>query len=158
MGKGPTSTSPEPAKRDTDEPHPKKEDEKQKKPQKPWVKKRWVALARLTPESGRVSVLGRVLAVGRATVARDRRGKSGRVAKAVIGDETATVTLYLWNDEIGTVRRGEVIFVNKGRVSLVGGRLRLTLGEGSLAKPEIEIPRVNRSVDMSKRDPGQSKV
>ncbi|EQD73920.1 single-stranded DNA-binding protein, partial [mine drainage metagenome] len=51
-----------------------------------------------------------------------------KVAEAVIGDDTATIILSLWNEQIGQIAKDDVILVDNGYVSLVRGHMRLNVG------------------------------
>ncbi len=77
-------------------------------------------------------------------------GGSRNLCEAVVGDETGTVILSLWEDQIDQVSEGDVLQVNNGYVSLVRGHMRLNVGKyGSFKKSDQEIAEVNTSVDRS---------
>ena len=76
-----------------------------------------------------------------------------RCAKPYVGDDTAVITLSLWNEQIGSIAKDEVILVDNGYVSLVRGHMRLNVGRyGNLSKSTEAIPEVNQTLDMSQQE------
>jgi len=107
----------------------------------------------LTPNSKQVNILAKVLSVGEPKVVMGKFGDTRRVCEAVVGDETAVVTLSLWNEQIGTVAKDDTIFVDNGYVSLVRGHMRLNVGRyGSMTKSNEAIGEVNTQLDMSAQE------
>jgi replication factor A1 len=106
----------------------------------------------LTPESKRVNVLARVVSVGEAKEIPARFGPTRRVAEAILGDETGVITISLWQEQIGTIAAGETIQIENGFVSLVRGRMHLTVGKyGTIKKADAPLE-VNTAVDMSQKE------
>ena len=56
-------------------------------------------------------------------------GRQGRVANAIIKDNTGTVKLSLWNEQIDKVKPGDKIKIEKGYVGEFQGELQLTTGK-----------------------------
>ncbi|HYA11329.1 MAG TPA: single-stranded DNA-binding protein [Thermoplasmata archaeon] len=107
----------------------------------------------LTPNSKQVNVLAKVLNVGEPKEVMGKFGDPRKVCEAVVGDDTATITLSLWNEQIGTIAKDEVILVDNGYVSLVRGHMRLNVGRyGNLSKSTEAIAEVNQSLDMSQQE------
>jgi ssDNA-binding replication factor A large subunit len=107
----------------------------------------------LTPSSKQVNVHAKVVSVGDAKEVMGKYGDPRKVAEAVIGDETATITLSLWNEQIGTIAKDDIILVDNGYVSLVRGHMRLNVGRyGNLTKSTDPITEVNSSLDMSQQE------
>ena len=107
----------------------------------------------LTPSSKQVNVHAKVVTVGDAKEVMGKYGDPRKVAEAVIGDETATITLSLWNEQIGTIAKDDIILVDNGYVSLVRGHMRLNVGRyGNLTKSTDPITEVNSSLDMSQQE------
>jgi len=107
----------------------------------------------LTPSSKQVNVHAKVVNVGDAKEVMGKYGDPRKVAEAVIGDETATITLSLWNEQIGTIAKDDIILVDNGYVSLVRGHMRLNVGRyGNLTKSTDAITEVNSSLDMSQQE------
>ena len=105
----------------------------------------------LTPQSKRVNVLVKVVSVGEPKEIPNRfGGEAKKVAEAVVGDETGTVILSLWQDQIGTVQPGDVLSIENGYISLVQGHMRLNVGKyGKMTKSDKEMPTVNSEVNVS---------
>ena len=55
-------------------------------------------------------------------------GSSHRVAEALVGDETGSLYLTLWDDAIDEVEEGQVLNIKNGYVNLFRGSMRLNLG------------------------------
>jgi len=107
----------------------------------------------LTPSSKQVNVLAKVVSVGESKEVMGKFGDPRKVAEAVVGDETATIILSLWNEQIGSIAKDEVILVDNGYVSLVRGHMRLNVGRyGNLTKSTEAIAEVNQSLDMSQQE------
>ncbi|HLE54868.1 MAG TPA: hypothetical protein VI999_06495, partial [Thermoplasmata archaeon] len=104
----------------------------------------------LTPESKQVNVLAKVVGLSEEREITSRFGEARKLVEATVGDETGTVLLTLWNDQIGQVAKDQVVLVDNGYVSLVRGHIRLNVGKyGSLAKSETPFETVNTSLDVS---------
>ena len=104
----------------------------------------------LTPESKQVNVLAKVVGLSEEREITSRFGEARKLVEATVGDETGTVLLTLWNDQIGQVQKESTILVDNGYVSLVRGHIRLNVGKyGSFQKSETPIENVNSSLDVS---------
>ncbi len=107
----------------------------------------------LTPSSKQVNVMAKVVSVGESKEVMGKFGDPRKVAEAVVGDETATIILSLWNEQIGSIAKDEVVLVDNGYVSLVRGHMRLNVGRyGNLTKSTEAIAEVNQSLDMSQQE------
>jgi replication factor A1 len=107
----------------------------------------------LTPNSKQVNVLAKVLSIGEPKEVMGKFGDPRKVCEAVVGDDTATITLSLWNEQIGSIQKDEVILVDNGYVSLVRGHMRLNVGRyGNLSKSAETIAEINQSLDMSQQE------
>ncbi|MCI4349280.1 MAG: single-stranded DNA-binding protein [Thermoplasmata archaeon] len=107
----------------------------------------------LTPSSKQVNVHAKVINVGEAKEVMGKFGDPRKVAEAVIGDDTATITLSLWNEQIGSIAKDDVILIDNGYVSLVRGHMRLNVGRyGTLTKSTDPIGEVNQTLDMSQQE------
>jgi len=79
-----------------------------------------------------------------------RDGSSHRVTEALVGDETGSILLTLWDDTIESVTEGDVVVVNNGYIRLFRGSMRLNIGRfGSLEASEEDIETVNTENNMS---------
>ena len=107
----------------------------------------------LTPNSKQVNVLAKVVSVGEPKEVMGKFGDPRKVCEAVVGDDTATIILSLWNEQIGTIAKDEIILVDNGYVSLVRGHMRLNVGRyGNLSKSTEAIAEVNQTLDMSQQE------
>ncbi len=107
----------------------------------------------LTPSSKQVNVHAKVVNVGEAKEVMGKYGDPRKVAEAVVGDDTAVVTLSLWNEQIGSIAKDDVVLIDNGYVSLVRGHIRLNVGRyGSMTKSPDPIDQVNTSLDMSSQE------
>ena len=107
----------------------------------------------LTPTSKQVNLLAKVVALGEQKEITPRYGTPRRLVEATIGDETGTVILTLWEDQINQVAKDDVVQIDNGFVSLVRGHVRLNVGKyGTLAKTEQDLPEVNTTVDVSAQE------
>jgi replication factor A1 len=104
----------------------------------------------LNPQSKRVDVLAKCVDVGESREIPGKFGSTRRVAEATISDETAAVILSLWDDQIGTLAKDDVIEIKNGYVSLVRGHMRLNVGKyGTLSKG-------SKTIDAATTDPNMS--
>lgn len=109
----------------------------------------------LTPQSKQVNVLAKVVSVGETKEIPGRFGSNRKVAEAVIGDDTGIITLSLWQDQIGTVAKDDVLLIDNGFVSLVPrakGNMRLNVGKYGKMEKKTENIEVNNSVNMSEKE------
>ena len=94
----------------------------------------------------------KVVDVGEPRSVSGRDGLTHRVADVLVGDETGSIVMTLWDRNIELVRPGAVITVRNGFVGTFKGHMRLNLGRGgSLAESDEEIASVNTSNNLSDR-------
>lgn len=97
----------------------------------------------------------------------NKPGRQGKVATAILKDESGTIKLSLWNEQVEKVHVGDMVKIDKGYVNEWQGELQLTTGKfGTLeitssqpAKPEIkETPAVKpaskKPADEDKKEDG----
>lgn len=117
------------------------------------VEKTLTKVRDLTPSSKQVNVHAKVMNVGDAKEVMGKYGDPRKVAEAVIGDDTATITLSLWNEQIGSIAKDDVVLIDNGYVSLVRGHMRLNVGRyGSMTKSNDPIGEINNTLDMSQQE------
>jgi replication factor A1 len=129
--------------------HPKKRDVMEENMESAPAER--VKLKDLTPQSKNVNVLVKVTGIGAPKEIPNKfGGEPKRVAEARVGDETGTIVLSLWQDQIGSVQEGDVLYIENGYISLVQGHMRLNVGKyGKMAKSDEAVPEVNTEVDFS---------
>jgi replication factor A1 len=88
-----------------------------------------VKVGELTPQSRAVNVLAKVVSKSEIrSIAAGRDGQAHRVCDALVGDETGSVYLTLWDDNIEKVSEGNTINVKNGYINLFRGNMRLNIG------------------------------
>ncbi|MCI4439275.1 single-stranded DNA-binding protein [archaeon] len=84
-------------------------------------------------------------------------GKTNKIAEALVGDETGTVLLTLWNENIDKVKQGDTIEVKNGYVGFFKGSMRLNVGrQGQVLPSDVKIESVNEENKMSEKDFGRA--
>ena len=85
----------------------------------------------LTPRTGRVNMPVKVLSLDEP-----RSMDNGTmICEGLVGDETGTVIMSFWNDEIEEIEDGMTLELKDARANLVIGHLRLCLGKTGSMKP-----------------------
>jgi len=75
-----------------------------------------------------VSLKAKILEVAEPRRVITRYGTYASVAKAMIEDETGTISLCLWNEQIGCVSVGDTVQIENARASLFRGERQLSIG------------------------------
>jgi replication factor A1 len=84
-----------------------------------------------------VNLKAKILAVAEPRRVVTRYGNYADVAKALIADETGTIKLCLWNEQISAVSVGDTVEIGNARASMFKGERQLTLGmKGLLNRAE----------------------
>jgi replication factor A1 len=82
----------------------------------------------------KVSLKVKVLEVPQSRIVQTRYGTTACVSNAVIKDETGSMKMSLWNQQIEAVHEGDIIGVRNGKVTWFSGERQLRLGRrGSLS-------------------------
>jgi len=88
-----------------------------------------VKVGELTPASRAVNVKAKVVSKSEVrNIATGRDGAPHNVCDALVGDETGSVYLTLWDDNIEKINEGDTISVGNGYVTLFRGNMRLNIG------------------------------
>ena len=85
-------------------------------------------ISELNPGMGNVSLEAEVVEV-EAPREINKMGKVLRVANATIKDDSGTIILVLWNDEIDRVQAGNNVKITNGYVNSWKDKTQLTLGK-----------------------------
>jgi replication factor A1 len=84
----------------------------------------------LTPQSRAVNVTAKVVSKSEIReIPMGRDGSAHRVCDALVGDETGSVYLTLWDDNIAKVNDNDSVRVENGYVTLFKGNMRLNIGK-----------------------------
>ena len=84
-------------------------------------------LSELKPRMGKVEVEVTIEDIGQVREF-DKFGKKGRVCNATVKDDSGTMKLTLWNEEIDRVKKGDKIKISNGYVNEFQGEMQLTAG------------------------------
>lgn len=79
-----------------------------------------------------VSLKAKVLEIPEPSLVYTRYGNYASVANALIADETGTIRLCLWNEQIGSISTGDTIQIENARTSTFRGQRQLNIGKKGL--------------------------
>ncbi len=108
-------------------------------------------IAQLEPRMKNVTIKFKVMDVDDAREVSSRKdGSTHRVADAIVGDESGTVRVPLWDATIDELEVGKTYTLTNGYTGLFKGNLQLNIGRyGKLEEAEEAIDEINEEVDMS---------
>ena len=110
-----------------------------------------VKVETLTPNSRQINTTVKVASKSpvRETVSR-RDGSTHKVTDVLVGDETGSVYMTLWDDNIENVKEDDVIDIKNGYIGLFKGSMRLNLGRyGSYSASSSTIESINAENNLS---------
>ena len=82
-----------------------------------------------------VSVTGKVDSVGESRTVNLKAGGTNDVADAVISDESGSIKLSLWGEDINKVRAGDRVSIENGYINTFKGENSINIGKfGKLSK------------------------
>lgn len=85
-------------------------------------------IAELQPRQGNVEVEGKI--TDKSGVREFQKfGEPGRVCNATLQDDSGTITLTLWNDQVDEVKEGDKVHIENGYVSEWQGERQLGTGK-----------------------------
>jgi len=85
-------------------------------------------IAELRAGMRRVDISAKVTEVSDTRDVTTRTGEQMKVATAVVNDESGSVKLTLWNEQIGQVRVDNTVKVENGYVTSFRGEIQLNVG------------------------------
>jgi replication factor A1 len=93
-----------------------------------------------------ISLKAKVMEIPKSNLVFTRYGDYANVANALIADETGTIRLCLWNEQISSVSTGDTIRIDNARTSMFRGQKQLYIGKnGSLSNiAEQTVPNERR--------------
>jgi len=107
----------------------------------------------LTPQSKRVDVLAKCLEVSEPKDIPGKFGNTRKVAEETVADDTGAIVLSLWDAQIGSIVKDDVLDIKNGYVSLVRGHMRLNVCKyGQLVKSEKTIDNTSTAINMSDKE------
>jgi replication factor A1 len=77
----------------------------------------------------RISLRAKVLEIARPTLVFTRFGNYASVANALIADETGTIKLCLWNEQINSISIGDTVQIENARTFTFRGERQLNIGK-----------------------------
>ena len=93
----------------------------------------------LTPSSRAVNVTAKVVSKSEVRdIPMGRDGSAHRVCDALVGDETGSIYLTLWDDNIEKVSEDDTVRIENGYVTLFKGNMRLNIGKYGKMEPAKE--------------------
>jgi len=117
-----------------------------------------VKVETLTPNSRGVNIVVKVVSKGEIRSVTGRDYSVRRVTDALVGDETASIYMTLWDERIDAINEGATLQITNGYINLFRGNMRLNVGKyGSYEVLEDSpIAEVNTTIfqtnDTNKRD------
>jgi replication factor A1 len=82
-----------------------------------------------------VSVTGKVDSVGESRTVNLKAGGTNDVADAIISDESGSIKLSLWGEDINKVRAGDRVSIENGYINTFKGENSINIGKfGKLTK------------------------
>lgn len=82
----------------------------------------------LKPGHKRVEVSGKITEISPVREVTTRRGEQSRVATATLADESGTIKLTLWNENIDMVTVNDTVHIENGYVDSFRGEAQLNVG------------------------------
>jgi len=117
-----------------------------------------IKVGELRTYSRRVNLIAKIIEKSEEREVTSRSdGSIHRVSDALAGDETGSVLLTLWDDDIDRFETEDVIQISNGYVNLFRGSMRLNIGRfGTAEKVDEEIDTVNTENNLSEKQYGDS--
>jgi replication factor A1 len=88
-----------------------------------------VKVETLTPNSRGVNTIVKVVSKGEVRSVTGRDYSVRRVADALVGDETGSVYMTLWDDKIDAIAENSTLSITNGYINLFRGNMRLNIGK-----------------------------
>ena len=86
-------------------------------------------VSELKPGMRRVDITAKIQEISPAREVTTRRGEQSRVATAVVSDDSGTVKLNLWNEQIDQVNVGDNIKIDNGYITSFKSEIQLNVGK-----------------------------
>lgn len=81
----------------------------------------------LKPKQGKIDIEVNVVSIEEPRIF-NRFGKEGKVANAIVNDDSGEIKLTLWNEDVDKVKVGDKIKISNGYVNEFQGEMQLTAG------------------------------
>jgi len=108
-------------------------------------------ISELRPKMKNVTVAFKVIGKGEVREVTSRRdNEMHRVQDAIVGDNSAIVTVPLWDDIIEEIEVNKSYKLENGHTGLFRSNLHLKVGRyGEISEAKTEVEKVNKEIDMS---------
>jgi replication factor A1 len=92
----------------------------------------------------KINLKAKVLEIPKPTLVFTRFGNYASVANASVTDETGTIKLCLWNEQITTVSVGDIVQVENAHMSIFRGQPQLRIGKNGKLNiiKQMETPKL----------------
>jgi replication factor A1 len=81
-----------------------------------------------------ISVIGNIESITEARTVNLKTGGTAQVADAIISDETGSIKLSLWDNNIHVVKQGDKVSIENGSTRVFQGENSLNIKYGKLTK------------------------
>ncbi|MBD3388106.1 MAG: single-stranded DNA-binding protein [Candidatus Altiarchaeales archaeon] len=112
-----------------------------------------IKIGELTPKAKRVNVVFKAVSKEDVKKVRSKKDHTPHVVtEATVGDETGTVLLTLWDENVEQLETGKTYKLENGYVTLFKGTIRLNIGKyGELSEAEDLDVEVDMENNMSEK-------
>ena len=86
-------------------------------------------ISELKPGMRNVSVTGKIDTIGEPRTVNLRSGGTNNVADATISDESGSIKLSLWGEDINKVQPGDKVSIENGYINTFKGENSLSVGK-----------------------------
>jgi len=112
-------------------------------------------ISELKAKQGNIEVQGKIEELGE-TRSFNKFGKAGRVATAILKDDSGSVKLTLWNEQIDLVKPGDIIQIKSGWADEFRGELQVSTGRNGtmevLGKKEEVVEQTAETTEFPEED------
>lgn len=109
-------------------------------------------ISELQPKQGKVDVTGELIQIEEPR-AFNKFGKEGKVANAILKDDSGQVKLTLWNEQAEMVKQGNKVAIKNGYVGEWQGEMQLSTGKFGT----LEVLPAASDIESRKEEPASVK-
>jgi replication factor A1 len=112
-----------------------------------------IQIGSLKPDVRNLDIIAKIVNIGASrTIVSKKETRQHIISEVLLGDETGSVILTLWDNQIEMFKAEDVVQIKRGYTTIYKGSLRLNIGRnGSIEKIEKEIPEVNTKNNVSEK-------
>ncbi|MGQ4892119.1 MAG: single-stranded DNA-binding protein [Candidatus Njordarchaeia archaeon] len=115
-----------------------------------------VKIEELKPNRRRLNLKVKVLEIGeKKDIVSRNTGEMHRIVETLVGDETGTVKLTLWDDKVNSLEVGKTYELKNANTTIYQGGIRLNVGKYSeILEAEEDIPEeeINKENNVSDKE------